>query len=426
MNRSKTFAIATLGCKVNQVESDALSTALRQLGLREQDFGTNADIHIVNTCAVTAASDKKSRQLIRRARRANPSGLLLVMGCYAQVNPEAVQQIQAADLIVGTAGRNRIYQAVKDHLEGKVTLDVVRVGNVMQVDAFEELPAYPVSEHTRSFLKIQEGCEQYCTFCIIPYARGKLRSRELANISDEVDALLQKGFVEFVLTGIHIASYGRREKEPRSLIDVIKMLNAKKDLRRIRIGSLEPGVITDEFLAEAVKCEKLCEHFHLSLQSGNNNTLKRMNRRYTRAEYIEATKRIYEYFPDAGITTDIIVGFPGETEEDFLESISIVEEVGFSSVHVFPYSERSGTPAVKFKNKVEQHVKTERARRLTEVAMRVADRHLQKFSGRDMEILIESIQDGMSSGYTKNYIYLSADTKAGDKRGGFRNIIVDN
>lgn len=424
------IGITTLGCKTNLVESDALESILRAEGFEIVDFDSEAEFYIVNTCTVTHVSDRKSRQMLRRAKRHNPNAKLICMGCYSQLNPADVEALGEADLILGN---NNKHVAIEYIRSGGHTLpnaqrtdsnQVVGIATEMEpastvlisdLSEYEDIPIYGATKHTRAFLKIQEGCEQYCTYCIIPYARGKIRSRKLESIQEEVERLISLGYAEFVLTGIHLMSYGRDwtkhgaenpYEEPKSLIDVLELLESIDGVKRIRLGSLEPRFIDGEFKTRAGKLTKLCDHFHLSLQSGSDAVLKKMNRHYSTEEYLDALAMLREMYDMPSITTDIIVGFPGEGESEFEETLAFVEKAGFSDVHVFPYSERSGTPAVKFTGKVPEETKKERVHRLLEKVEESKQNYLASFGGKTLEILVEEIDEGIVKGYTRNYIYI--------------------
>ncbi|MDO4799761.1 MAG: tRNA (N(6)-L-threonylcarbamoyladenosine(37)-C(2))-methylthiotransferase MtaB [Bacillota bacterium] len=401
-----TFAIETLGCKTNLVESDAIADLLVRHGHRRVEFDSSADAYIINTCTVTQSGDKKSRQLIRRAKKQNPNSTVIVMGCYSQLEPEEVAALEGVDHVLGTANRSAVLRLLDPESAQSSLIDVT---DIMEVTEFEEIPLYQAPGHTRAFIKIQEGCEQYCTYCIIPYARGKVRSRSLESIVQEVARLSEQGFSEFVLTGIHIGSYGKDFGGSPSLLDVIEELSAQKGVARIRLGSIEPRTIDEEFVSRLKGNRKLCDHFHLSLQSGSDPVLKRMNRKYRKEEFRAGVARLKTMFADPALTTDIIVGFPGETEEQFEETMDFVREIGFSDVHVFPYSPRKGTPAANFSQIVPADVKKIRAERLRVLAEELGAKYRERFEHSALPILIEKIerQAGLYrlSGYTSNYLY---------------------
>lgn len=388
--------ILTLGCKVNEAESDSLLAGLEARGWETSCVPCAADLYIINTCAVTAEAEKKSRQAVARLKKFNPSAPILVCGCASQRDPEAFSARDGVTVVTGTMRKDRILELICGH---GVFLETER--------AFCELPA-PKRTHTRQNIRIQDGCDRFCSYCIIPYLRGRSRSRNMESVLAEARTCTAR---EIVLTGIDITSYRDGEHDLGDLLLALKDVPA-----RIRLGSLEEGVVTREFLEKMRAAGNVCEHFHLSLQSGSDSVLRAMNRRYTRRQYLEACALIYEYFPDAAITTDIIVGFPTETEEDFKESLSIVEEAGFARVHAFPYSSRPGTVAAK-KKQLPAEVKRERMTRMLACAQRAEERYLARFAGRTLTALFE--EDG---GYTANYIRVYAD---GAREGGMYEVALE-
>lgn len=388
--------ILTLGCKVNEAESDSLLAGLEARGWETSCVPCAADLYIINTCAVTAEAEKKSRQAVARLKKFNPSAPVLVCGCASQRDPEAFSARDGVTVVTGTMRKDRILELIGGH---GVFLETER--------AFCELPA-PKRTHTRQNIRIQDGCDRFCSYCIIPYLRGRSRSRNMESVLAEARTCTAR---EIVLTGIDITSYRDGEHDLGDLLLALKDIPA-----RIRLGSLEEGVVTREFLEKMRAAGNVCEHFHLSLQSGSDAVLRAMNRRYTRRQYLDACALIYEYFPDAAITTDIIVGFPTETEEDFKESLSIVEEAGFARVHAFPYSSRPGTVAAK-KKQLPAEVKRERMTRMLACAQRTEERYLARFAGRTLTALFE--EDG---GYTANYIRVYAD---GAREGGMYEVALD-
>lgn len=388
--------ILTLGCKVNEAESDSLLAGLEARGWETSCVPCAADLYIINTCAVTAEAEKKSRQAVARLKKFNPSAPILVCGCASQRDPEAFSARDGVTVVMGTMRKDRILELIGGH---GVFLETER--------AFCELPA-PKRTHTRQNIRIQDGCDRFCSYCIIPYLRGRSRSRNMESVLAEAKTCTAR---EIVLTGIDITTYRDGEHDLGDLLLFLKDIPA-----RIRLGSLEEGVVTREFLEKMKAAGNVCEHFHLSLQSGSDSVLRAMNRRYTRRQYLDACALIYEYFPDAAITTDIIVGFPTETEEDFKESLSIVEEAGFARVHAFPYSSRPGTVAAK-KKQLPAEVKRERMTRMLACAQRAEERYLARFAGRTLTALFE--EDG---GYTANYIRVYAD---GAREGGMYEVALD-
>ncbi|KGG81360.1 30S ribosomal protein S12 methylthiotransferase [Caloranaerobacter azorensis H53214] len=404
----KTVAFYTLGCKVNQYETEAMAELFKKEGYNVVDAEDKADIYVINTCTVTNLGDRKSRQFIRRAKRKNRKAIIAVVGCYVQVSPDEVFEIEDVDLVIGTNDKNKIVELCEEVKEKHKRIKIVE--DIMKVREFEEMPINEVEGKTRAFVKIQEGCNQYCSYCIIPYARGPVRSRKLQNIIKEVEKLSKSGFKEIVLTGIHVASYGKDLGDIR-LIDVIEVIHDIEGIERIRLSSLEPTIITEEFMDRLIKLPKVCNHFHLSLQSGSNTVLKRMNRKYTTEEYLSIVKLIRKYMSDVGLTTDIIVGFPGETDEEFEETYNFVKEIGFSRIHVFKYSPREGTPAAKFKNQVDGKIKAERSRKLIELGEELNKVFNRRFIGKIMNVLFEEKvrgATGLMEGYTTNYIRVMA------------------
>lgn len=400
----QTVAFFTLGCKVNQYETEAMIELFQKKDYTVVNASEKADIYVINTCTVTNLGDRKSRQFIRRSRKNNSEAVIAVVGCYSQVSPDEVSKIEGVDIILGTNDRGRVVELVERFKDERQKINLVE--DIMQVTEFEELSINEVMGKTRANLKIQEGCNQYCSYCIIPYARGPIRSRKIENIIQEVRRLAQNGFKEVVLTGIHVASYGK-DLEEGSLLEVIKEIHNISGIERIRLSSLEPTLITQEFMEEIVKLPKVCDHFHLSLQSGSDTVLKRMNRKYTTEEYKIIVKLIRKYMTKVAITTDIIVGFPGETNEEFEDTYNFVKEIGFSKIHVFKYSPRTGTPAAKLENQVHGNTKSHRSSRLIELGEKMAKDYLEKFKSKTLDVLFEQEANnrlGFMEGYTTNYI----------------------
>jgi len=355
--------------------------------------------------------DRKSRQIIRKARDRNPEALVAVVGCYSQIAPGEVLEIPEVSLVVGTDERSRMVELVEYAMKKEEKLNMV--SDIMQVREFEEMPIKSYKSRTRAFLKIQEGCDQYCTYCIIPYARGHIRSRKPDSIIAEVKELAENGFREIVLTGIHVASYGK-DLGNTSLIDIIEKVHEIDGIRRIRMSSVDPNVMTDGFIERLSRLPKICGHFHLSLQSGCDETLKRMNRKYTTGEYRRVVEKLREVFADVAITTDLIVGFPGETEEEFQKTVDFVEEIAFSAMHVFKYSQRSGTPAAKYENQIKPQVKDSRSKVITAIAQKNEEKFKKAFIGRSKPVLYEQPFDGQKSlfeGLTDNYIRVVSESR---------------
>jgi len=399
-NNQKKVSIFTLGCKVNQYESDAMADQFKHAGYQVLPYDDLCDYYIINTCTVTSVSDRKSRQFMRRARKRNPQAVIVVVGCYSQVAPDQVEAIEEVNLVLGTNEKKDILQ----YIEG-VTSDskVVHVQEIMKTKTYEELEIEDTIDKTRVFMKIQEGCNQFCSYCIIPYARGPIRSRQVASIIGEAKRLAAKGFKELVLTGIHLSSYGL-DLGNTSLIEVIEDLNKIEGLERIRLGSLEPKVITEDFMNRLKELDKFCPHFHLSLQSGCDPILKTMNRKYTTSDYQDGVDKIRAVYPQAAVTTDIIVGFPGESDDHFQTTLDYVKAIAFSQVHVFKYSPREGTPAASMKNQIHGSIKTERSHALEVLVGKLEDAYYQSFVGKTVRVLIEEMKEDYVEGLTPEYL----------------------
>ena len=397
-------AFYTLGCKVNQYETEAMTEIFENSGYETVDFSEKADVYIINTCTVTGLSARKSRQMIRKAKTINEQAIVAVVGCYPQTSPDEVTGIPGVDIIIGTRERGRILEYI-DSIRargGKINA----VSNIMKNRSFEELRIDRYTGRTRAFIKIQDGCSQFCSYCIIPYARGPVRSRPPEDIMSEVLKLVDNGFKEVVLTGIHIASYGKDIKDIR-LLDLIKGIHEVDGISRIRLGSIEPSTITGEFAAAAGNLGKLCPHYHISLQSGCDETLKRMNRKYTTEEYGNVIRLLRENVRDIAFTTDVMVGFPGETREEFEKTYKFLEEISFAQMHVFKFSPRKGTPAALLPNQVDSAVKEERSERVLKLSTDNMLKFNQMYIGRTMPVLFEQevkTRKGFYEGLTSNYI----------------------
>ena len=402
------IAIYTLGCKVNQYETQAIETELTLRGHALVPFEGPADAYIINTCTVTAVSDHKSRQAIRRCRKYNPAAVVGVCGCYAQTDPQAVAAL-GVDLVSGTAGRLPFLDDLERLAAARTAASsdgpepLVTVGNIMSQRSFEELPAGGLAGRTRAMLKVEDGCVNFCSYCIIPYARGPVRSLPLADAAGQARRLAEEGYRELVLTGIEISSWGQDFRDGTSLIDLIEAICAAAPGCRVRLGSLEPRTITADFCRRAAALPNLCDHFHLSMQSGCDATLKRMNRKYDSARYYESVSLLREFFDRPGITTDLIVGFPGETEEEFEATLAFLRRCAFSAMHIFPYSRREGTPGAKMPGQVLRAVKEERAHRARAVAEELRRRYLEEQVGRTLSVLFEEEKDGLWRGHASNY-----------------------
>ena len=408
----KKVAFYTLGCKVNQYETEAMIEAFETAGYQTVDYEEYADVYIINTCTVTNMGDRKSRQITRRALDSNPNAFIAVVGCYSQISPDKVIEIPGVQLVVGTNERAKIVELVEYAMDKEEKINMVT--DIMEVREFEEMSIKNYKSRTRAFLKIQEGCDQYCSYCIIPYARGHIRSRRPESIIEEVKLLAQNGFREIVLTGIHVASYGR-DLGDTSLIDIIEKVHLVDGIERIRMSSVEPKTLNDEFIERLSKLNKICRHFHLSLQSGCDATLKRMNRKYTTEEYLSVVRKLRETFPDVAITTDLIVGFPGETEEEFQCTADFVKKVDFSAMHIFKFSPREGTPAAKHKDQVAPQIKEKRSKIITAIAKEQEEDFKNRFLNQTMMVLFEQKINEQSNAYeglTDNYIRVVAESEA--------------
>lgn len=400
----KRAAFYTLGCKVNQYETEAVAGLFKQAGYEIVNFEEPAEVYVINTCTVTGLSDKKSGRMIRRARRNNSDALIVVMGCYSQVAPEEVGKIPGVNLIMGTSDRSKVVELV-EKVRGQGGR-IVEINDIMSRTEYEEMGIAEYRERTRAFVKIEDGCSQFCSYCIIPYARGPVRSRKPEDILQEVRNLVDGGYKEIVLTGIHVSSYGS-DLKGISFLDIVEMIHDVDGLVRIRMGSLEPTDIDDGFIERCARLDKLCPHFHISLQSGCDRTLKRMNRKYTTDEYAAIIKKIRDSIRDVSITTDIMVGFPGETEDEFAETYEFVEDISFSKMHVFKYSPRKGTPAAGFENQVVPRLKEERSGLLLKLDVKKQKEFRESFIGREMDVLIErelKNRPGYVAGFTPNYM----------------------
>lgn len=397
--------IQTLGCKVNQYETQAMETLLSERGHTISLEEDGCDVFIINTCAVTAESGRKSRQTIRRLKSAHPEAVIAVCGCYSQVSPDDIESLEA-DLIGGSADR----QAFLDELEKVYTEKqrIRRVDEALKRRTFEVLPAGKMPGRTRAMLKIEDGCDNFCSYCIIPYARGPVRSMEPETVVSEAKRLCDEGFSEIVVTGIEIASYGKDLKRGIGLGEIIEMICRAAPSSRIRLGSLEPRVITDEFCRMLVSAGNVCPHFHLSLQSGCDETLKRMRRKYDTARFYESVQLLKKYFPGCALTADLITGFPGETEEEFSKTLAFIQKCGFSQMHIFPYSRRQGTVADKLDCQIERKVKQERAARAAKVAERMKEAFLQSCIGTIQPVIFEQEKDGFFHGHAGNYCEVAA------------------
>ncbi|MCL2398328.1 MAG: tRNA (N(6)-L-threonylcarbamoyladenosine(37)-C(2))-methylthiotransferase MtaB [Defluviitaleaceae bacterium] len=406
-----TVAAFTLGCKVNQYDTETILQDFSAGGFNIVEFIDIADVYIINTCTVTNVSDKKSRQMISRAYKQNPQALIVVYGCYAQVNPEALQKLEGVSMVLGTQYKDSLVEMVTSHFETSFNLSVKP-----RLDEYETQKISSciktVTKRTRAYLKIQDGCDRYCSYCIVPYARGLVKSRPIADLLSEAENLVKLGCKEIVLTGIQIAAYGNDVSNDNNLlIDLIKQIHDIHGLERLRLGSLDPNIINEKFLNAIVSLPKLCDHFHLSLQSGCDRTLSRMNRKYTSDQYAQKAKKLRSLFPKGTFTTDIIVGFPGETEEDFAQSLKFVEEINFFRIHVFMYSPKEKTPAAEYKNQIDKKTKEHRSHAMRTLGKQMNHDFCIKYIGDVLPVLFESRVDSSKAktdtvweGHTTQYI----------------------
>ena len=413
---SKKAALHNLGCKVNAYELEAMEQILEKSGYEIVPFEPGADVYIINTCTVTNIADRKSRQMLHRARKMNPAAVVAAVGCYAQVRGRELEQDPMIDLVVGNSRKAELPELLEKCREQKKSV----LTDISREKIYEPLSIEKTEEHTRAFLKVQDGCNQFCSYCIIPYARGRVRSRRPEDVLEEVRKLASSGCREIVLSGIHLSSYGTDLEGDTGLLDLIRLLHPVEGIARIRLGSLEPGIITEEFAAGLASMPKVCPHFHLSLQSGCDRTLKHMNRRYTSGEYLERCGILRKYFEDPALTTDIITGFPGETEEDFRESAEFVEKVSFFETHVFPYSRREGTRAAAMDGQLPEAVKKQRSHVLLELDCRKREEYLSRALGKETEVLLEEETELEGrrawAGYTREYrkVVLISDQELGN------------
>jgi len=414
--KNKKAAFLTLGCKVNSYETEAMQALLLAAGATIVDFNEVADIYVVNTCSVTNMADRKSRQMLHRAKKKNPDAVVVAAGCYAQTADEVSMKENGIDVIIGNNQKKQIVEILEQHMAG-VENKRLEIGKETE---YEELSLDTQVEHTRAYIKIQDGCNQFCSYCIIPYARGRIRSRNPQDVLEEVKRLAASGYQEVVLTGIHLSSYGKSSYEKtigenkQPLLELIQQINGVEGIQRIRLGSLEPRIITENFVKTLCECEKVCPHFHLSLQSGSDTVLARMNRKYTTEEYAASVELLKKYYEVPAITTDIIVGFPQETEEEFLETMEFAKRIGFSKIHVFKYSRRKGTVADRMSGQVDEQVKTERSDRLMALEAALGEAYRNQFLGRKEQVLFEerTMVDGeiCQVGYNERYVRIAAKT----------------
>ena len=408
----KKAALHNLGCKVNAYETEAMQHLLEEAGYEIVPFTQKADVYVVNTCSVTNMADRKSRQMLHKAKKNNPDSIVVAAGCYVQTSEKEVLNDLSVDIVIGNDRKHDLVRLLEEYSLDSVndTVDDINDGK----HDFEELFIDQTKEHTRAFIKVQDGCNQFCSYCIIPYARGRVRSRRFENVIAEVERLAANGFKEVVLTGIHLSSYGVDFEEATGLLELIQAVNAVKGIERIRLGSLEPKIVTEHFASELSKLDKICPHFHLSLQSGCDATLKRMNRKYTTKEYERGCELLRKYFVHPAITTDVIVGFPGETEEEFEQTKAYLEHIHFYEMHIFKYSKRKGTRAAVMPDQIDEQVKAARSEKLIALGHDMSKEFRKFYIGKNEEVLFEEkavIGDKeYFVGYTKEYVKVAKET----------------
>ena len=408
----KKAALHNLGCKVNAYETEAMQHLLEEAGYEIVPFTQKADVYVINTCSVTNMADRKSRQMLHKAKKNNPDSIVVAAGCYVQTSQKEVLNDLSVDIVIGNDRKHDLVRLLEEYSLDSVndTVDDINDGK----HDFEELFIDQTKEHTRAFIKVQDGCNQFCSYCIIPYARGRVRSRRFENVIAEVERLAANGFKEVVLTGIHLSSYGVDFEEATGLLELIQAVNAVKGIERIRLGSLEPKIVTEHFASELSKLDKICPHFHLSLQSGCDATLKRMNRKYTTKEYERGCELLRKYFVHPAITTDVIVGFPGETEEEFEQTKAYLEHIHFYEMHIFKYSKRKGTRAAVMPDQIDEQIKAARSEKLIALGHDMSKEFRKFYIGKNEEVLFEEkavIGDKeYFVGYTKEYVKVAKKT----------------
>lgn len=408
----KKAALHNLGCKVNAYETEAMQHLLEEAGYEIVPFTQKADVYVINTCSVTNMADRKSRQMLHKAKKNNPDSIVVAAGCYVQTSEKEVLNDLSVDIVIGNDRKHDLVRLLEEYSLDSVndTVDDINDGK----HDFEELFIDQTKEHTRAFIKVQDGCNQFCSYCIIPYARGRVRSRRFENVIAEVERLAANGFKEVVLTGIHLSSYGVDFEEAAGLLELIQAVNAVKGIERIRLGSLEPKIVTEHFASELSKLDKICPHFHLSLQSGCDATLKRMNRKYTTKEYERGCELLRKYFVHPAITTDVIVGFPGETEEEFEQTKAYLEHIHFYEMHIFKYSKRKGTRAAVMPDQIDEQIKAVRSEKLIALGHDMSKEFRKFYIGKNEEVLFEEkavIGDKeYFVGYTKEYVKVAKKT----------------
>ena len=407
----KKAALHNLGCKVNAYETEAMQEMLEKAGYEIVPFKEGADVYVINTCTVTNIADRKSRQMLHRAWKMNPDAVVVAAGCYVQAQ-DGKGQDPCIDIVLGNNHKKDLVRILDEYAAERAS--AAEIEDISRTREYESLHLTKPGDHTRAYIKVQDGCNQFCTYCIIPYARGRVRSRVMEDVLREVRELAEGGYKEVVLTGIHLSSYGIDFDRERHLLELIRAVHEVDGIERIRLGSLEPGIITEEFARELSRIPEICPHFHLSLQSGCDATLKRMNRRYTSAEYAEKCRILRKYFDDPALTTDVIVGFPGETEEEFRASYDFVDSIDFYETHIFKYSRRSGTKAAVMPDQVSEQVKAERSAVMIRLGERKRAAYEKRYVGREVEVLVEedAVMDGrcVQVGHTKEYIKVALES----------------
>ncbi len=419
----KSVALHNLGCKVNAYEMDFMQQMLQEKGYKIVSFDKEADIYIVNTCTVTNIADRKSRQMLHRAKKKNPNAVVVAVGCYVQTGQETIKTDGSVDLAIGNNRKKDLVEILEAYLEGRQTDGALSPVPAVKIDTtdiahapYEEMTLKTTAEHTRAYIKIQDGCNQFCSYCIIPYARGRVRSRMEEDILKEARGMAEAGYREVVLTGIHISSYGV-DRGGSELVRLLERLSAIKGIERIRLGSLEPGIVTEEFAAEICALSKVCPHFHLSLQSGSDTVLRRMNRRYDSAGYLEAVEKLRKYYVNPAITTDVIVGFPGETEEEFAQTEDFLRRVGFYEMHIFKYSRRHGTRAAAMEGQLTEAEKAARSDQLMKLEREMSRAYREAFLGKTEEVLFEELLEKEGKvywvGHTTRYLKAARNAEQG-------------
>ena len=420
--KNKTVAFMTLGCKVNSYETDGLVKLFKDSGYAIVDFDEFSDVYVVNTCTVTNLSSKKSRQMLRRAKRRNPKSIVAAIGCYSQKEPETLEEMSAVDVVIGNNNKMKLLTIVENYT-GENTVDVLDIGHEETVENFN---ISETNDKTRAFIRIQDGCNQFCSYCIIPYVRGRIRSKKVEDVMNEIKNLRDNGYKEIVFTGIHVASYGKDLEGDVDLIDLLLKSNTIEGVERLRLSSIEPTYLTDENIKRLQQVTKLANHFHLSLQSGSDSILKRMNRNYRTRDYLEVVKALRENFNDPAITTDIIVAFPKETDEAFQETCDFVKVVQFSQIHVFKYSKREGTKAAKMDGHIHGNVASERSQILRDLTDQLENEYIQSQIGTTHNVLIETFDEehNICTGHTGNYLNVALESKV-DLTNEFINVKID-